>query len=106
VSTQRSLPHPYIPNAIPDVKAAMLAAVDAATIDEFYADIPRRALAALPTFPRRCARGGARPPVEAPVAEHRPERCSASSARAATAPRRPCDEINGRSEFLVRAGEP
>ncbi|RNE67214.1 aminomethyl-transferring glycine dehydrogenase subunit GcvPA [Cryobacterium tepidiphilum] len=32
--------HPYLPNTAPDVKAAMLAAVGAASTDEFYADIP------------------------------------------------------------------
>lgn len=32
--------HPYIPNTAPDSRAAMLAAVGAATVDEFYADIP------------------------------------------------------------------
>ncbi|MCJ7529641.1 MAG: aminomethyl-transferring glycine dehydrogenase subunit GcvPA [Anaerolineales bacterium] len=32
--------YPYIPNSVPAVKAEMLKAVGAATIDEFYADIP------------------------------------------------------------------
>lgn len=32
--------HPYIPNSVPDVKAEMLRAVGAKSIDEFYADIP------------------------------------------------------------------
>ncbi|MBO0980651.1 aminomethyl-transferring glycine dehydrogenase subunit GcvPA [Microbacterium sp. SD291] len=32
--------HPYIPNTAPESRAAMLAAVGAASIDEFYADIP------------------------------------------------------------------
>jgi len=32
--------HPYLPNTAPDVKAAMLAAVGAASTDEFYADVP------------------------------------------------------------------
>jgi glycine dehydrogenase subunit 1 len=32
--------HPYLPNSAPEIKAAMLAAVDAESVDEFYADIP------------------------------------------------------------------
>lgn len=32
--------HPYIPNSAPGVKAAMLAEIGAASIDELYADIP------------------------------------------------------------------
>ena len=32
--------HPYIPNTAPESKAAMLAAVGAASVDEFYADVP------------------------------------------------------------------
>ena len=40
MTSQPERPHPYIPNAIPEVKAALLAALDAASIDEFYADIP------------------------------------------------------------------
>ncbi|MGV8911995.1 MAG: aminomethyl-transferring glycine dehydrogenase subunit GcvPA [Rhodoglobus sp.] len=32
--------HPYLPNSAPDVKAAMLAAVGAESIDEFYVDVP------------------------------------------------------------------
>ena len=32
--------HPYLPNSAPEIKAAMLAAVGAESIEEFYADIP------------------------------------------------------------------
>jgi len=32
--------HPYIPNAVPAVKAAMLAETGAASVEDFYADIP------------------------------------------------------------------
>ncbi|MGW0481206.1 aminomethyl-transferring glycine dehydrogenase subunit GcvPA [Nonomuraea sp. NPDC003214] len=32
--------HPYIPNAEPGVRAEMLAAIGAASVEEFYADIP------------------------------------------------------------------
>lgn len=32
--------HPYVPNAVPSIKQAMLEAVGAANVEEFYADIP------------------------------------------------------------------
>ena len=32
--------HPYIPNTAPESRAAMLAAVGAESVDEFYADVP------------------------------------------------------------------
>ncbi|GAB3974813.1 aminomethyl-transferring glycine dehydrogenase subunit GcvPA [Actinoallomurus acanthiterrae] len=32
--------HPYIPNSVPAIKEAMLAAVGAASTEEFYADVP------------------------------------------------------------------
>ena len=38
--TSESFVHPYIPNTAPASRAAMLAAVGAASVDEFYADIP------------------------------------------------------------------
>ncbi len=34
--------HPYIPNSIPEVRAAMLDAVDAESVEEFYAEVPAR----------------------------------------------------------------
>ncbi len=32
--------HPYLPNSAPDIRAAMLAAVGAESIEEFYVDVP------------------------------------------------------------------
>lgn len=32
--------HPYIPNSVPETKRAMLAEVGAASVEEFYADVP------------------------------------------------------------------
>jgi len=104
--------YPYIPNSVPAVKAAMLAATGAASVDEFYADIP----AAL-RLPR---------PLNLPapmLSEARLKRhvqgllarnthcgevlsflgggCYQHHVPAL------CDEINGRSEFLTAyAGEP
>jgi glycine dehydrogenase subunit 1 len=37
---RKSLIHPYIPNSIPATKEAMLRAVGAASMEDFYADIP------------------------------------------------------------------
>ena len=39
----RSAPvHPYIPNAVPEVRAAMLATIGAADVEELYEEIPER----------------------------------------------------------------
>ena len=38
--TPRALAHPYIPNSAPEVKAEMLAAVGAESVEDFYADVP------------------------------------------------------------------
>lgn len=38
--TSKSFVHPYIPNTAPESRAAMLAAVGADSIDDFYADVP------------------------------------------------------------------
>jgi glycine dehydrogenase subunit 1 len=35
-----SVTHPYIPNSVPEVRERMLQAVGAASVEEFYADIP------------------------------------------------------------------
>ena len=37
---EKRVVHPYIPNSEPAVKKEMLQAVDANSIDEFYADVP------------------------------------------------------------------
>ena len=36
----RPFVHPYIPNTAPEVRAEMLAAVGAASVEDFYADVP------------------------------------------------------------------
>lgn len=112
MSTHRSAPHPYIPNAIPEVKAAMLAAVDAATIDEFYADVPASLRLVEPLdLPQPF-------PSEADLVRHvegflrrnTSTRDVLSFLGAGCYPHHVpavCDEINGRSEFLTAyAGEP
>ena len=105
--------HPYIPNAVPAVRAAMLEAVGAASVEEFYADIPASI---------RLDR-----PLDLPDAASAPRSSSSATSRGCwtgTAPRAEmlsflgagcyphhvpavCDEINGRGEFLTAyAGEP
>ncbi len=104
--------HPYIPNSAPTVKAEMLRAIGAGSIDECYADIPADI---------RLSR-----PLDLPApfrSEHRLKR-HVESLLARNVPTSEvlsflgggcyqhhvpavCDEINGRSEFLTAyAGEP
>ena len=40
--TTEAFVHPYIPNTAPDVKQAMLDAVGAASVEDFYADVPEK----------------------------------------------------------------
>ncbi len=112
MSTEPARSHPYIPNAIPEVKAAMLAAVDATTIDEFYADIPPSLRLSAPLDLPEPFRS------EAELDRHVGEllrrnlstRDALSFLGAGCYPHHVpavCDEINGRSEFLTAyAGEP
>lgn len=111
-ATRRPRAHPYIPNAVPDIKAAMLAAVGASSVEDFYADIPDSI---------RLKRPLDLPPAigsEAELVRHM-ERLLArnTSTREALSflgagcydhhVPAVCDEINGRGEFLTAyAGEP
>jgi glycine dehydrogenase subunit 1 len=104
--------HPYIPNTVPEVRASMLAAVGAASTDDFYADIPesirlRRQLD-LPA-PIRSEAELVRH-VEGLLARNTSTRDALSFLGAGCyAHHVPavCDEIAGRSEFLTAyAGEP
>ncbi|MET9339943.1 aminomethyl-transferring glycine dehydrogenase subunit GcvPA [Nonomuraea sp. NPDC003804] len=104
--------HPYIPNAEPGVRAEMLAAIGAASVEEFYADIPAEL---------RLAR-----PLDLPepfTAEHDLVRHMKGLLDRVTDTEQAlsflghgcyphhvpavCDEVNSRSEFLTAyAGEP
>ncbi|MFE3454477.1 aminomethyl-transferring glycine dehydrogenase subunit GcvPA [Nonomuraea sp. NPDC059194] len=104
--------HPYIPNAEPGVRAEMLAAIGASSVEEFYADIPQEL---------RLAR-----PLDLPepfVAEHDLVRHMKGLFDRVTDTEQAlsflghgcyphyvpavCDEVNSRSEFLTAyAGEP
>lgn len=104
--------HPYIPNSAPAVRAAMLAEVGAASIEDFYADIPdeirfKRALD-LPA-PLRAESDLVRH-VEGLLAQNIPTRDVISFLGAGCYRHHVpavCDEINSRAEFLTAyAGEP
>ncbi|MDQ1324622.1 MAG: glycine dehydrogenase subunit 1, partial [Chloroflexota bacterium] len=104
--------HPYIPNAIPDVRAAMLAAIGATSVEELYADIPeslrlRRPLdlpAALGSEAELVRH------VEELLGRNTSTRESLSFLGAGCYNHHVpavCDEINGRGEFLTAyAGDP
>lgn len=110
--SQPRRPHPYIPNAVPEVKAAMLAAVGAASVDEFYADIPeairlRRPLDLPPAIGSEVELVRH---VSGLLAKNTSTREALSFLGAGCYTHHVpavCDEINGRGEFLTAyAGEP
>jgi len=112
VTDRQPRPHPYIPNAIPEVKAALLAAVDAASIDEFYADIPPSLRLTAPLDLPEPLRSEAElvRHVEGLLRSTTSTRDALSFLGAGCYQHHVpavCDEINGRSEFLTAyAGEP
>lgn len=38
---KKKVVYPYIPNSVPEARARMLQAVNAASTEEFYADVPK-----------------------------------------------------------------
>ncbi|MBT9502746.1 MAG: aminomethyl-transferring glycine dehydrogenase subunit GcvPA [Burkholderiaceae bacterium] len=104
--------YPYIPNSVPAVKAAMLAATGAASVEEFYADIPAALRLTLPLDLPAPLLSEARLKrhVQGLLAKntHCGEVLSflGGGCYQHHVPAL-CDEINGRSEFLTAyAGEP
>jgi glycine dehydrogenase subunit 1 len=110
--TRKKIVYPYIPNSAPGVKAQMLREVDAASVDEFYADIPAelrfKGLLNLPEpFPSEYA---LRRHVEGLLRKNTTAQeylnflgagCYQHHVPAI------CDEVNQRGEFLTAyAGEP
>ena len=104
--------YPYIPNSAPDVKADMLQAVGAASVDEFYADIPdsirlKRKLDLPKPFRSECELVRH---VEDILSRNKTAReCLSFLGAGCWQHHVPavCDEINSRSEFLTAyAGEP
>ncbi len=111
--TQRTRPpHPYIPNSIPEVRAAMLAAVGATDVEDFYADIPASIRLKRPlALPEPLASEAELVRhVEGLLTRNTSTREALSFLGAGCYQHHVpavCDEINGRAEFLTAyAGEP
>lgn len=104
--------HPYIPNTAPEARAAMLAAVEAASVDEFYADVPAalRLQRPLDLPPALVAEQDLVRHVTGLLDRNRPLAVGRSFLGAGTYHHHVpavVDEVIGRSEFLTAyAGEP
>ncbi len=112
MTIERTSPHPYIPNSVPAVRDAMLAAIGATSIEDLYVEIPerlrlRRPLDLPPALPSESELVRH---VEGMLGRNTSTReiisflgggCYEHQVPAV------CDEINGRGEFLTAyAGEP
>lgn len=110
--TQRPVVYPYIPNSAPEAKAAMLAAVGAASIDELYAEIPDhlRLKRKLDLPQPLLSEAALVRHVEGLLAKNTSTREALSYLGAGCYPHHVpavCDEVNSRGEFLTAyAGEP
>jgi glycine dehydrogenase subunit 1 len=104
--------HPYIPNAVPSIKKAMLAALNANSVDEFYQDIPGnlRFKGKLNLPEPLLSEAALVRHVEALLAKNTSAReCLSFLGGGCWQHHVPalCDEINSRGEFLTAyAGEP
>jgi glycine dehydrogenase subunit 1 len=104
--------HPYIPNSIPSVRAAMLEAIGAADVEELYADIPADLRLDRPLDLPPALRSEAElvRHVEGLLGRNTSTREVLSFLGAGCYPHHVpavCDEINSRGEFLTAyAGEP
>lgn len=105
-------PHPYIPNAVPAVKASMLAAVGAGSAEDLYGTIPERLRLRRPLDlpPALSAEADLVRHIEGLAAQNVSTRDAISFLGAGCYEHyvpAVCDEIAGRSEFLTAyAGEP
>ncbi len=104
--------HPYVPNSAPEARAAMLAAVGATSVDEFYADVPDalRLHRPLDLPPALVAEQDLARHVTGLLDRNRPLAPGRSFLGAGTYHHHVpavVDEVIGRSEFLTAyAGEP
>jgi glycine dehydrogenase subunit 1 len=104
--------HPYIPNGVPEVRQAMLAAIGAASVDELYEDVPASIRLARPLDlpPALESEAELVRHVEGLLARNTSTREVLSFLGAGCYQHHVpavCDEINGRAEFLTAyAGEP
>jgi glycine dehydrogenase subunit 1 len=110
--TQKKIVYPYIPNSAPEVKRRMLKEVEAASVEEFYADVPEalriKGLMNLPEpFPSEYA---LRRHVEELLKKNTSTKQALNFLGAGCYQHyvpAVCDEINQRGEFLTAyAGEP
>jgi len=108
----KKIVYPYIPNSVPATKEAMLKAVNAKSVEEFYADIPdsirlKRKLKLPEPFLSEAALVRH---VEGLLSKNKSTRERLSFLGAGCAQHHipaVCDEVNSRSEFLTAyAGEP
>jgi len=104
--------HPYIPNSEPRVKAAMLAAIGVAGVEELYEDIPARLRLEQPLDlpPALASEAELVRHMEGLLGRNRSTRDLVSFLGAGCYDHHVpavCDEVNGRGEFLTAyAGEP
>jgi len=110
--SQKKIVYPYIPNSVPATKEAMLRAVKARSIEEFYEDVPESIrLKDKMNLPEPLLSEAALVRhVEELLSRNKSTREMLSFLGAGCAPHyvpAVCDEINSRSEFLTAyAGEP
>jgi glycine dehydrogenase subunit 1 len=104
--------HPYIPNSIPEVRAAMLEAVGADSVEEFYSDIPDRLRLHQPLDlpPALCSESELSRHIGGLIDRNISTRQLVSFLGAGCYDHQVpavCDEVNGRGEFLTAyAGDP
>jgi glycine dehydrogenase subunit 1 len=108
----KKIVYPYIPNSVPAAKEAMLKAVKAKNVEEFYADIPDsiRLKRKLKLPEPLLSEAALVRHVEGLLSKNKSTRERLSFLGAGCAPHHVpavCDEVNSRSEFLTAyAGEP
>lgn len=110
--SQKKTVYPYIPNSVPAIKEAMLKAVNAKSVEEFYADIPdsirlkRKMKLPVPLLSEAALVRH----VDGLLSKNKSTRETLSFLGAGCAQHHipaVCDEVNSRSEFLTAyAGEP
>jgi glycine dehydrogenase subunit 1 len=110
--SQRKIVYPYIPNSVPAAKEAMLKAVKAKSVEEFYADIPDsiRLKRKLNLPEPLLSEAALVRHVEGLLSKNKSARERLSFLGAGCARHHVpavCDEVNSRSEFLTAyGGEP
>ncbi len=110
--SQKKIVYPYIPNSVPATKEAMLKAVNATSVEDFYADIPDsiRLKRKLKLPEPLLSEAALVRHVEGLLSKNTSTREMLSFLGAGCAQHHVpavCDEVNSRSEFLTAyAGEP